>query len=129
LKSPNTSTAFMEHFVNVTLGITPVMGVIESVSGMAGGGTIWNYHSTTFWSIYSPALGSVLAIVLYGFYCIRRNGQTIDRTFSTLLIATRAEELDAMYAAVPDHDALMQVKLTHKKGGQFHIDDHRTEHS
>jgi hypothetical protein len=112
--------ALEELFANMTIGMTPYLGMPTTVSASVAGDFVWKANTTTLWFIYGPVIGLSIALLMYGFYCVRKAGGVLDRNFLTIFLATRTRELDTTYQAVSSLEGLMKVKLTYK-GGQFHV--------
>ncbi|KAI0436657.1 hypothetical protein F4803DRAFT_566673 [Xylaria telfairii] len=57
---------------------------------------VWNY--TPFWLVlsYSLALGLNIIAVIIGIYCFRKNGCSMNTTFSTFIVTTRSEDLSVL---------------------------------
>ncbi|PVF92797.1 hypothetical protein CPB86DRAFT_801730 [Serendipita vermifera] len=79
----------------------------------------WNYEPKELFAAYIPALIAILAIVVYGLYCIHANGRVMDGKFSTLVLTTRSGKLDSVYDKVDNFDELMEEKLVYAKRGCF----------
>ncbi|KAI8951680.1 hypothetical protein F4801DRAFT_600985 [Xylaria longipes] len=57
---------------------------------------VWNYKP--FWLVlsYSVALGLNVIVVAIGAYCFRKNGCSMNTTFSTFILTTRSADLDKL---------------------------------
>ncbi|KAI0863438.1 hypothetical protein F4860DRAFT_468271 [Xylaria cubensis] len=57
---------------------------------------VWNY--APFWLVlsYSIALGLNVIAVIIGIYCFRKNGCSMNTTFSTFVVTTRSTDLDKL---------------------------------
>lgn len=97
-------------YLNVTTAV--IVNVEDS-------GRRWNYDPWALLEVYAPALVAVLAVMVYGLFCTHANGRVTDNKFPTLLLTMRSEELDGLYAAATDFDALLDKKLLYVKQSHF----------
>lgn len=128
LNVPNLSEAHVQLFSDLTLGLIPDTNRTTVVNGTTWGESVWKFNKQTLWSVYGIAHASMLLIALYGLYCIRDNEAAIENTFSNIMLATRTKELDNACVAMPNHKALLQLKLRYDKEGHFLIEDNSSRH-
>jgi hypothetical protein len=90
----NLSEGLVELFSNMTSNLLPELNNsttadVHSLEAV----NIWVYSATILWCIYGPGIFLVLAIIVYGFYCIYKNGMALDRKVSTLIMVAKSEGL------------------------------------
>lgn len=75
-------------------GLTTVDAVVTSP------GTVFAYNRKTLMATYIAALVCLVAVSVFGMYCLVDNGEPSSNSFSQLLIATRNARLDQVADAV-----------------------------
>ncbi|PVF92799.1 hypothetical protein CPB86DRAFT_790788 [Serendipita vermifera] len=119
-KITNSSKTLSSLFANLTAGLVPILKEITNVPvKIAYYPQRWNYEPKELFAAYIPGLVVILAIVVYGLYCIHANGRVMDGKFSTLVLTTRSGKLDGVYDKVDNFDELMEEKLVYAKRGCF----------
>jgi hypothetical protein len=90
----NLSEGLVELFSNMTSNLLPGLNnsTTEDIQSLKGV-SVWVYSATILWCIYGPGISLVLAIIIYGFYCIYKNGMALDRKVSTLIMVAKSEGL------------------------------------
>lgn len=83
--------------------------------------TVWKYDRAPLVIAYAVAVGITLAFLLVGAVSVLRNGAVFDRSFSTMLRATRGADLDRLVeghegATLPVDDGISEAKLKFATG-------------
>ncbi|PVF92798.1 hypothetical protein CPB86DRAFT_159049 [Serendipita vermifera] len=119
-KFTNLSETLPSILTNLTVGLMPKLqeGVNVPVNVTYYART-WKYEPKELFAAYIPALVAILAIMVYGLYCIHANGRAMDGKFSTLVLTTRSGALNGVYNKVDNFDELMEEKLVYAKRGCF----------
>lgn len=90
----NLSQGLVEMFSNMTSNLVPGFDNSTTVDVRAVDGVgVWVYNAAILWSIYGSAIFLIIVIIIYGFYCIHKNGQALDRKVSTLIMVCQDEGL------------------------------------
>jgi hypothetical protein len=100
----NLSEGLVSMFTNMTANLVPGIQDNSTVNSVEWDGAgIWNYSAVTLWAIYSPVFLASLVILVYGFYCIRKNGQALDNKFTTLILVAQKEAMDDINEIAAQH--------------------------
>jgi hypothetical protein len=85
-----------DSFANVVLGILLRLDQIGEAPALVLVGNTWLFFPHVLWMVYTPALFLVLVAGLCGLRWARQSDIVREKKFSSFLIATRTESLDAV---------------------------------
>ncbi|KAJ7706616.1 hypothetical protein B0H16DRAFT_1746837 [Mycena metata] len=97
----NISQALTNLVANITLGFVHMGTGLTTVDAVVTSpGTVFAYNRKTLMATYIAALVCLVAVSVFGMYCLVDNGEPSSNSFSQLLIATRNARLDQVADAV-----------------------------
>jgi hypothetical protein len=111
--------ALEQRFANITLGILLNFNQTHQEIVYAQIPDTWQYKRWYLWVIYGPAVLLGLMAGLYGLYNNKNANVTMEKAFSSILIATRNKRLEVICAQ--SFDGIMASTLRHDRGTGYYL--------
>lgn len=111
--------ALEQRFANITLGILLDFNQTHQDIVYTQIPDTWQYRRWYLWIIYGPAVLLVLIAGLYGLHYNQNASVTMEKTFSSILIATRSKQLDVICAQ--SFDGIMASALRRDCGTGYYL--------
>jgi hypothetical protein len=111
--------ALEQRFANITLGILLNFNQTRQESVHAQIPDTWQYRSWYLWIVYGPAILLVFIAGLCGLHYNRNTSISMEKTFSSILIATRSKRLDILCAQ--SFDGIMASTLQYDRGTGYYL--------